>query len=142
MLTKDKELIFKLISLPIDDSREAVHDLWLRLSKVCIRGGRIRPDDFIPDINELLQSDSFATLEANYRLYDLLYNYAERFEPEHIARIADEKLMLSRRLMDLLSTTKLEVRRCKHCGKEIPWNSGYGTCFECGGIGMRYSPRS
>lgn len=42
-------------------------------------------------------------LENSYRLYDLLYYFAERFDTMQLQRITDERKMVSAMLMKILA---------------------------------------
>ena len=77
-------------------------------------------------------SNNLTDMERDYRICDLLYVYASRFNhTEHIEDIQKRKVELSKRISAELSKKKLTERRCKHCGRTMPWNYPYGMCKKC-----------
>ena len=73
-------------------------------------------------------------LEGDYRLCDLCYNYARRFleNPDSLLReIQQRKDLISSGIIHVLSTQKLPGRRCKTCGRNLPWNWPYTICDRC-----------
>ena len=38
---------------------------------------------------------------------------------------------ISARIMELLSRQRLSMKKCRICGKELPFRHKYGVCEEC-----------
>ena len=75
-------------------------------------------------------------LESAYRMYDFLYAYALAFESEEDAeRILEKKRRISAQLLDILDDGRFQSKRCKRCGKKLPWIYPYGVCDSCYGSG-------
>jgi ATP-dependent RNA helicase SUPV3L1/SUV3 len=73
-------------------------------------------------------------LEGDYRMCDLCYNYARRFleNPDPVLRtIQQRKDLISSGIIHVLSTQKLPGRKCRQCGKRLPWNWPYAICDHC-----------
>lgn len=71
-------------------------------------------------------------MEKLYKEFDLLYSYNMHLgHTEDLLEILKKKKELSKKIMDELDQKGLLPRRCKHCGRELPWNYGYGICQSC-----------
>jgi ATP-dependent RNA helicase SUPV3L1/SUV3 len=136
-----KELIRKFISFSIDAKDENVHDCWIYCYRCLAAGSQANLDelisdadpDRIPTSNERMQA-----LESAYRMYDFLYAYALAFETEEDAeRILEKKRRISSQLLDILDDGRFQSKRCKRCGKKLPWIYPYGICDSCFGFGVR-----
>ena len=87
----------------------------------------------IPDADKC-RMKNLDTLEFNYRLCDLLYNYVRHFLPEEsdlFNAMNQCKYRISSGIMHILSTQKLSGRHCEICNRPLPWNSRYKTCYSC-----------
>lgn len=72
------------------------------------------------------------TMEQAYKICDLLYNYFTRFgHAEEVEALLMLKKELSDKIMKELSGHKLQSKKCKYCGKVLPWNYPYGMCNNC-----------
>ena len=73
-------------------------------------------------------------LEADYRTCDLYYNYARLFldNPDSVLEeIQCRKDLISKGIIHILSTQKLQQKACRSCKKRLPWNWPYPLCDSC-----------
>ena len=127
----DKELIYALVSMPFDAQRAAIFELWRSLAFECVRRKQLRLEKYIPDIDRICREADLEELENSYRKYDLLYYFAERFDPTLTQRLIDERKMVSALMMRILADSKLPPKTCRRCRQPIPWNSPYTICGQC-----------
>lgn len=129
-MTDDKDLIYRLITIPFDEEETEVRDLWESACRIVISGQ-------VPDLGNLgIESPrrgiSLDDAEQLYRKYDLAYACLEKFGSESETEIVLEyKKELSAIIADTLKTSALSYKKCKHCGKRLRWNYPYGMCQEC-----------
>jgi ATP-dependent RNA helicase SUPV3L1/SUV3 len=77
-------------------------------------------------------------LEEAFHVCDLLYGYMDRFEhPEGIPEVLKAKEKLSLAIMKILEKQELAGRRCRECGRPLPWNYMFGVCERCHHGGRR-----
>jgi hypothetical protein len=72
-------------------------------------------------------------LEQQHRILDLYFNLARKFQPleSTLKLIMEKKRICSERIMKVLETRGFKERRCKSCGRPLPWNHPYGLCTKC-----------
>ena len=128
--TSDKDLIYRLITIPFDEDDKDLLALWtsyagkvLRDGTVSIRSMRTGPPYKGMSLNEA---------EQLYRRYDLEYAFIERFgdkaESEIILRYKKD---LSEMIADILKTSRLPFKTCRYCGRKLSWNFPFGICSQC-----------
>lgn len=127
--TNNKHLIYKFATMPINPEKDE-KTVWDEMVRQELGGKRLtleRAKCIFP-----LDGSNLTEMEQAYKICDLLYNYDRRFEhSEDIKAILKLKKDLSHRIMKQLSAKSLQPRRCKYCGKTLPWNYPYGICEEC-----------
>ena len=130
-LTDDKRLTYNFATIPFDPDSDAFA-VWQAMVRKEIKGERLTLEE-AERIHPLrVDGMNLESMEHAYKVCDLLYSYNERFEhQEDIPEILQTKKDLSRRILRELSTKGLQPRRCKYCGKQLPWNHPYGMCEEC-----------
>ncbi|MDO4484160.1 MAG: hypothetical protein Q4C54_06950 [Clostridia bacterium] len=119
------------MSMPFDPKRVEVFSLWKELSLQLIYTRQVELEPYIPDIDALCHQADLETLENSYRLYDLLYYFAERFDQTVSQRLITERKMVSALMMQLLQSTRLSPKTCRKCHRPIAWNSPYRICRHC-----------
>ena len=73
-------------------------------------------------------------LESRHRLCDMCYAFAVRFgHLDAVEPVLEYKAGLSEAIREELSSHGLTPRRCRNCGKVLPWNYPYGLCQDCYG---------
>ncbi len=132
----DKRLLYDFICIPFDETDPYLLEEWKKMyhaesvkDHYDVRA--VLPEYLDPEQCTVGMLDS---LEENYRLCDLYYNYARRFleEPEDLlAAIQQRKDLISSGIIHVLSTQKLPGRRCKKCGRPLPWDWAWTICDRC-----------
>ncbi|MCR4706068.1 MAG: helicase [Lachnospiraceae bacterium] len=136
---EDKKLLYDLIMIGFRVGKSFLTEL---LTSFAIIEQEKAPDmeqqiddviekNIVPFDDEL-DTYSMAQLEDLYLKYDVMYAYLRKFD--HRRRLPDIvalKRDCSARIIELLRTQRLETRKCKICGCELPWNYPYGRCGDC-----------
>ncbi len=124
-LSDNKELIYEFCSIPFNEKSYDLHWLWKEMFRKELQGEHLPLQ--LPGYNNELNS-----LEQAYQTCDLLYVYHKKFtDGARIPEIAAHKKVISETMMKLLATKKLPRRKCRSCGRKLPWNFPYGICEEC-----------
>ena len=124
-------MIYDFITIPFSENSSA-KDLW----KKCFLAEKDKkPYTFKKMCKEFSISpvyDTISELEEVHKCCDIVYAYAYKFKyTKETPSILDMKKQISEKIMELLKRQKLEPRKCKYCGKVLPWNYSYGMCYEC-----------
>jgi ATP-dependent RNA helicase SUPV3L1/SUV3 len=127
----DYHQVLTLASMPFDAQNTTFLDIWHKGVKSLTQD---KLEAFV--LEEMSQFKSFKGdlqhCEFAYKKADLLYIFADRFHLsyEKVA-LCEIRKSISKEIIDLLSKTKLKPRRCRYCGKILPWNYPYGMCAKC-----------
>lgn len=138
----DRQLLYRFICIPFDEKDPDLLARWKAMYHAECHGEHI---DVIPEMPEILDPESCTIrmldeMEADYRRCDLYYNYTRLFlpEPEDLMdEIQRRKDLISRGIVHILSTQKLQQRTCPSCRRHLPWNWPYRLCDNCHGNGRR-----
>ena len=128
--TEDKQLIYRLITIPFDEDDKDLRLLWNSYSGHVLYDGiisltrmRIAPPYSGMTLNEA---------EALYKQYDLAYAFLVKFGTEDEAEaILQYKKDLSGIIAELLKKARLPFKTCKYCGRRLRWNYPFGVCERC-----------
>jgi len=132
----DKALLYRFLCIPFDETDPDLLARW----KAMYQAERVHehidavaglPDWVDPEACTVQMLDG---LEADYRRCDLYYNYARLFleEPDGVLdEIQQRKSLISRGIIHVLSTQKLQQRTCPSCKAPLPWNWPYRVCDAC-----------
>ena len=76
---------------------------------------------------------SLDELEERYRVLDLYYHLARKFQPleSTLSMITEKRNRCSEAIMQILDKRAYQKRRCRSCGRELPWDYEYGLCQSC-----------
>ena len=129
--TDDKRLIYAFITIPYDEENPVLRAIWQEMFLDELEGGVESYEheyDYIPrPIAANLQD-----LEFLYEKCDLIYYFCRSFNHEDCMHGLEEaRAEICRNIMKILAEQKLPGRRCRNCGKELPWNYPYGLCEDC-----------
>ena len=77
--------------------------------------------------------DAIDALEQQHRVLDLYFALARKFQQDEdtLEFIMEKKRECSERIMRVLDKQGFKEKRCKSCGKMLPWNYPYGVCERC-----------
>jgi ATP-dependent RNA helicase SUPV3L1/SUV3 len=132
----DKRLLYEFLCIPFDEEDPALLAEWKNMYHAECAGRHFDVEAILP---ELIDPESCTVamldrLEGDYRLCDLCYNYARRFLENADAllqTIQQRKDLISSGIIHVLSTQKLPGRKCRLCGKRLPWDWPYAVCDPC-----------
>ena len=113
--------------------RSALHYTWYRYFEN-EKNGTYEPFSRteIPMVREISNSDELHEMEGSYALCDLAYYYYREFGyVDELWKIEEVKHEISTRIIDFLSRQDLTPRKCKYCGRVLPWDYQYGVCYSC-----------
>ncbi|MBQ3967412.1 MAG: hypothetical protein II688_01835, partial [Lachnospiraceae bacterium] len=71
--------------------------------------------------------------EEYYKILDLYYQFCNRFDiPYEQEFLKETKSEVARAICDILvDNLKKYGKKCKRCGKDLPWNHPYNLCEKC-----------
>ena len=119
----EKELMYKLISLPVDTGNLTIISYWVQCAKAVAQG-----EDEIPIPNYGMST--LERCETQYRALDLYHHMCRRFDRQD--RCEGFRRDVIRQIAKLLMEPKGGyVRTCKSCGKELPAANPFGLCEDC-----------
>ena len=132
----DKALLYRFLCIPFDETEPDLLARWKAMYHAECAGGHL---DVLPEVPRLTNPEESSIaqldrLEADYRRCDLYYNYARLFLPEPddvLDEIQRRKALISRGIIHVLSTQKLQQKRCQSCKRPLPWNWPYRLCDGC-----------
>lgn len=118
----DRELLYELITCPVDIKNEQLVLYWLE-SVIAISV------DAIPEV-PMFETETLEGRELQYKALDVRHQLLRRIGIEEPRM--DEKLELCEKINQLLLSDKKNFRkRCRRCGKSLPATWPYGICDEC-----------
>ena len=132
----DKELLYRFICIPFDETEPDLMERWRGMYRAECRKEHIDVLGAIPEMidPELCSTAMLDGLEADYRRCDLYYNYTRLFleEPDEILEeIQRRKDLISQGIIHILSTQKLQEKRCAECHRRLMWNWPHRLCDDC-----------
>ena len=132
-VSEDKKLIYRFCMMPFEADDPALHYTWYRYFEN-EKNGTYEPFSRteIPMVREISNSDELHEMEGSYALCDLAYYYYREFGyVDELWKIEEVKHEISTRIIDFLSRQDLTPRKCKYCGRVLPWDYQYGVCDSC-----------
>lgn len=132
---KNKIKIYELASIPFDTKNTELREVWKELSDAIMNEKgkeEINLVKYIPSVpDKTYTGDDLSWLEEQSQLCDLLYNFSRKFGLGYTEEISIVRNEISEKIMSVLDSSKLTNRKCKRCGKALPWNHPYGICEDC-----------
>lgn len=124
----DKDKIFNFVMIPFKESDRTLRRDWLRLFKYYCAG---KPKSF-SELYFYYDPDDLASMELAYQQNDLMFYYMRLTEqPKEQRIIMHEKQQISAEINAYLKDHPLEGKKCRSCGKALPWNYKFGICGKC-----------
>lgn len=122
LLEENRELVYDLITCPVDVKSDELVEYYVRCSEAILRGRYIPLPDF--------GTDTLMNCELEYKGYDVRHQLLRRIglpdEYSHVRQTICEKIS------EFMKEDKDQyIRRCRYCGKELPIGSIYNFCDEC-----------
>ncbi|MBQ8094931.1 MAG: hypothetical protein IJ242_15365 [Clostridia bacterium] len=127
---------YNFITLPFDETEPSLLSLWDAMVISEHKGQHFDILSALPRIPPIsdCRSNDLDNFEYDYHLCDLFYNYVRHFCPDEdtlFDSLNQCKYEISSAIMHILSTQRLNGRRCLVCNRPLPWNSPYKTCYRC-----------
>ena len=129
----DKKFVYDFVTIPFDEEREELLDLWKKLFNYELKGTPLKLENCgIMHFDKIESSEELHEVENEYSKLDLLYQYNRKFEhDEELPKIMKMKEVFSDLMMEFLKSQNLSGRKCKYCGKPLSWDYPYGMCDKC-----------
>ncbi len=139
--TDEKNLIYTFATVPFNPENDTLRRLWEELFATVLDGENIRFSDYDFGGGKKMQyfrgnDEELQSLETTYQQYDMLHYLIDRYgDPDCVQsdkeQIAERKKSIAGRIAEILSTKKFSRKRCRDCGRALPWNYRFGICQEC-----------
>ncbi|MBR4458746.1 MAG: hypothetical protein IKS31_07305 [Clostridia bacterium] len=132
----DKELLYRFICIPFDETEQDLLERWRAMYRAESRGEHVDVLEALPEMvdPEACRTSMLDGLEADYRRCDLYYNYTRLFLGEAdliLTEIQQRKNLISQGIIHILSTQRLQEKRCTVCGRRLAWNWPHRLCDAC-----------
>ncbi len=123
-----KDIIYDMISCPIDEGNPRVLDQWVQYCLTYAADISLEKPSFPRTGNNGLEK-----LETYYKLLELYHLFSV-----HMGKIMDEEWLMEEKknteleIEDYLSGNKNKfIKRCKDCSRQLPMGYGYERCKAC-----------
>ena len=121
-LEQDRELIFDLITCPIDSGSEELIGYWTACARAILRGRSVPHPYF--------DTETLLGCELQYKAFDIRHQLLRRIGREDDSTA--ERRAICEKIAALMRESKDEyIRRCRVCGRELPIGSMFHYCEEC-----------
>ena len=123
-----KHLIYKFATMPFKDNDFHLSYIWTEMFDREQAGKR-----YVFSINTGEPPANMETLEKEYSELDLLFQYCRVFGySQHYEPIMKRRDEISKKMISLLGENNIfSARRCRECGRKMPWNWPYPMCDPC-----------
>ena len=119
---ENRELVFDLITCPVDTRAEELVLYWSRCAEAIVRKKRV-PAPWFGD-------DTLQNCELQYKAYDIRHQLLRRIGIEDDC--SAERQAICDRIAELMREDKAQyIRRCRVCGKELPIGALFNVCEHC-----------
>jgi ATP-dependent RNA helicase SUPV3L1/SUV3 len=117
-----RELVFDLITCPVDTRSEELVGYWTECARAILRGRSVPPPPF--------GTETLLDCELQYKAYDIRHQLLRRIGvPDDCTQ---ERSDICDRIAELMRENKSQyIRRCRGCGKELPIGSISNYCDAC-----------
>ena len=118
----NRELLFDLITCPVDSRNEELLHYWARCARAILHGRRVPKPNF--------DTGTLVGCELQYKAYDVHHQLLRRLgQPDDCTR---ERREICDRIAEFMRQSKAPyIRRCKRCKRELPIGTIYNYCDRC-----------
>lgn len=118
----EKELLFDLITCPVDSRNEELLRYWARCARAILHHHRIPKPSF--------ETETLAGCELQYKAYDVHHQLLRRLGlPDDCTKQRSE---ICDRIAELMLQSKAPyIRRCRLCNRELPIGTVWNYCDRC-----------
>lgn len=125
---KDRQLVYDLITCPVDTNLHELKLYWLSCARAILNKRRIPRPSF--------DTDTLLGCELQYKAYDVHHQLLQRIGVHDDCTA--ERDELCRRIAELMALDKSEyIRKCRCCGRELPLGYSFNVCDKCFRAGMQ-----
>lgn len=119
---ENKELVYDLITCPIDARNEELVGYWTDCARAILRGRRVPRPSF--------DTETLLGCELQYKAYDVHHQLLRRIGREDDCTA--ERRAICDKIALLMKESKAPyIRKCRGCGRELPIGSIYNYCEDC-----------
>ena len=117
-----RELVFDLITCPVDTKSEELIGYWTACARAILRGKEVPMPYF--------GTETLLDCELQYKAYDIHHQLLRRIGvPDDCTA---ERSEICDRIAELMRENKEQyIRRCRSCGKELPIGAMFNYCEDC-----------
>ena len=122
-----KDVIYDMISCPIDDGNPRVLDQWVQYCLTYAADISLEKPSYPRSGNDLERLETYYKLLELYHLFSI-----------HMGKIMDEEWLMEEKktteiaIEDYLTGNKKKfIKRCKDCGRQLPMGMGFERCESC-----------
>ena len=121
-LETEREVVFDLITCPVDTRSEELVNYWAECARAILRRKKIPLPYF--------GTETLMDCELQYKAYDIHHQLLRRIgEPDDCTA---ERSAICQRIAELMKENKSQyIRRCRSCGKELPIGAMFNYCEDC-----------
>ena len=130
----DKRLQYDLITMAFDEEDQILMGLWKQMARAEAAAARFDVQKALPGIGAGgYDAGSLDKLERKFRICDLLYSYLRKFNPDTLLmnEVSAVKSRITHEIIRILEKQRFQGRRCRLCGRKLPWNYEYSICEIC-----------
>lgn len=121
-LEQDRELIFDLITCPIDSGNEELIGYWAACARAILRN--------CPVPHPYFDTETLLGCELQYKAFDIRHQLLRRIGREDDSTA--ERRAICEKIAALMRESKEDyIRRCRVCGRELPIGAVYNFCDDC-----------
>lgn len=118
----DRELLFDLITCPVDSRNEELLHYWARCARAILHNRRVPKPNF--------ETETLAGCELQYKAYDVHHQLLRRLgRPDDCSK---ERSAICDRIAELMRQSKAPyICHCKRCDRELPIGTVWNYCERC-----------
>ncbi len=116
---------YQVCTIAFDEDIQDLRNLWYQY---CIQYLKGEPLD-----KPVIEDKDLFRMEISYKALDLYYGFSQKMHlPFDEDWVYYTKLDLSYRInQEILRTLRTNHKKCRRCGKNLPWNFSFNICEEC-----------
>lgn len=126
----DRSLAYELSGITVNTDDYSHLAIWQEIAKCII-------DHRDPDLEKEIENfsardaDSLEVLENKYKVLDILYGFAVRYDEKNVQKCIETRKEISMLIMHALAHQKYNPKKCSCCGRTLPYNHPYSMCDSC-----------
>ena len=127
-ITDDKEFVITFTTMTFDYRDDTVRNVWRKLAQRTLQKKYCYFEDDLKRINE----KNLDSLETGFKILDVYYQlYRHIDDQDGMSEVMAKKQETAMKMIRILNSRKLKIRRCIRCGRPLDWKHKYQICDEC-----------